>query len=106
MAVTIFNEHRYYLKMLNLDNESPVFIGIFRVPDPVVHVLMMWSMNITVILLLRFCFQSGFDLDEASSAFGVARGDSQLAMIFVTLAANKVLFMGQWNLPKRLLVYF
>lgn len=66
-----------------------VFVGSFRVPDPVVHVLVMLSMNITVIFLLRFCFQSGFDLAEASSAFGVALGCSQLAMIFVTLAANK-----------------
>lgn len=89
MAVTIFNELRYYLKKMNLDNEFPVLIGKFRVPDSVVHFLVMLSMNIAVIFLFRFCFQSGFDLAQASSAFGVALGVSQLALIFVTLADNK-----------------
>lgn len=87
--VHIFQDLRYYLNKLNLINDSPVLIGKIKVPDSILHFFNMLLMNITIIFLLRFCFESGFNLSEMSSAFGVALGVSQLAFVYVTLAANK-----------------
>lgn len=103
--IIILKDCRYYLKNINLCNNGPYYIRHIKIPDTLAHIACIFLQSLAAILLLVFCFESGFNLTTVSSAFGVSIGVSQLSMMYITLAANKDLIFETVQKLQRLVDY-
>lgn len=87
--VEFLKDCRYYLEKVHLCNREPYRIGIVPIPHIVMNFACVSPIVITFSCLLRYCIQSGFNLNAMSNAFAICMGSAQIILIYITLAIER-----------------
>lgn len=87
--VEILKDCRYYLEKFHMSNDTRIRIWNIPMPHIVMNFIYLSPMLVTFYCLMRFCIDSGFNLNTVSSAFAISMGSSQLGIIYIALAVNR-----------------
>lgn len=91
MSVEVLKGFRYILSLVALDNVAFVRIGYFHIPSAILRFAYMIPMNISMLLIIWYSFDYGFDLKMVSGAFSLILGITQIDLIYLTLAMKTAL---------------
>lgn len=91
MEFKVLKGCRIVLSLTNLLERQKFHVGRFTFPNILYSIIFMIPLNLSLSLMIWFCFDEKFNLMKTSNAISISLGIVQIELIFICLACQKPL---------------